>query len=192
MPSELEEWVTPVKAFRVAPVTPASMGENPRDPFYTSIWFDQGGTTGWSVFCVWAEAMRDPNLRVMAHIGSWSAGQFTGSETSQVDQMMGLVEAWSDAAIVGLEDFVLMKLGGRELLSPVRIAAAFEDRMYCAGRRGQLASPQTASLAKGRVTDDRLKLWGLWPRVIGQDHARDAIRHNLTWLSRIKASNAKA
>lgn len=39
---------------------------------------------------------------------------------------------------------------------------------------------QSAAQAKGVVTDKRLKSWGLW--VPGQQHARDAIRHAVTYL----------
>ena len=39
---------------------------------------------------------------------------------------------------------------------------------------------QMASLAKGFVTDNKLKSWGMWKR--GQRHARDAIRHGIYYL----------
>lgn len=39
---------------------------------------------------------------------------------------------------------------------------------------------QSAQIAKGFVTDDKLKAWGLW--IKGQKHARDAIRHAVYYL----------
>lgn len=182
-------WVAPVRIStrRAAPVTPEDMGEPTDDPFYTSIWFDQGGTTGWSVFGIWPEAMYRKDLKILAHVAAWSAGEFTGNEAQMTDQMMALVEAWGDDAKVGYEDFILQKfLMSRDLLSPVRMSARFEDRMYMAARDHQIQKPQLASLAMRTVTDERLKAWGFW--LPGQDHARDAVRHNITWLRRIKES----
>lgn len=172
---------------RSAPITPADMGEPDDDPFFTSIWFDQGGTTGWSVFGIWPEAMYKPDLKILAHVAAWSAGEFTGTEKQMVDQMMALVYAWSDHTAVGWEDFILQKfLMSRDLLAPVRVAARFEDRMECANREYQLRKPQLASLAMTTVTDERLKAWGFWNSLPGQPHARDAVRHNITWLRRVK------
>jgi len=172
---------------RAAPVTPADMGEPTDDPFFTSIWYDPGSTCGWSVFGIWPEAMYRKDLRILANLASWSAGEFTGTEAQVVDQMMALVLAWGDNTKVGWEDFILQKfLMSRDLLAPVRVFSRFEDRMYIAGRTLQIQTPQSASLAMRTVTDERLKAWGFWNPLKGQEHARDAVRHNITWLRRIK------
>lgn len=190
---EFESFVEPVKLSvrRKAPVRPGDM-DLPSE-VYTTIWFDQGGSTGWAVVSVWVEAVTLPEYSILKNIVAWSAGEFIGSEGSQTDQMMELVKAWEDNAdSIGYEDFILRKLlGGRELLSPVRIGARFEDRMYTSGRMGLLAPAQMASLAMDTITDDRLKLWGFWPPLIGQEHARDALRHCLTYLKRIREASIK-
>lgn len=193
---EIENWVAPVRLSlrrkEYIGVTPEEMGEDSEDPCFTIIWFDQGGTTGWAVFSIWPEAMVEPDTKILTNIAAWSAGEYTGTEGHQVDQMMSLVEAWGDNSVIGLEDFVLMRLGGPELLSPVRIGARFEDRLYRSGRLNRLVPPQTASLAMHKVTDERLKRWGFWNPLVGKQHARDAVKHAITYASRAKQANIKA
>lgn len=192
---ELDSWVMPVRLApkrRGAPVTPEMMGWSYKDPATTIIWFDQGGTTGWAVFNIWPEALQDPGYKILSNIHSWSAGEFIGSEDEMIDSMMDLIYAWEESAYVGYEDFILRKFSmGRELLSPVRLGARLEDRMYREKRTAQLQSPQQSSLAFTKVTDDRLKQWGFWNPLKGQEHARDAVRHAITFASRLKESNLK-
>jgi hypothetical protein len=179
------DFVAPVYLARKAPVTPEMVGE--LEPGrVTSIAFDPGGTTGWSVFSVWQEAMRHSSARILSNIAFWSAGQFTGTEGFQIDSMMSLVEAWDDDAILTSEDFILQQFSmARDLLAPVRINAKFEDRLYVAGQLDRLAY-QMPSLALRSVTDERLKVWGFWNPLQGQVHARDSVRHNITRLRRLK------
>jgi hypothetical protein len=190
---EYESFVEPVKlsARRKAPVRPGDM-DLPSE-VYTTMWFDQGGTTGWAIVSVWAEAVTLREFSILRNIISWSAGEFTGSEGSQVDQMMELVKAWEDNVdSIGYEDFILRTFSmGRELLSPVRLGARFEDRMYTSDRMNLLAPCQLASLAMSTVTDERLKMWGFWPPLTGKEHARDALKHCLTYLKRVRAAAIK-
>lgn len=189
MTDELESWVAPVR--RGARSGPAIRPEEMHEPVkrsavVTSIWFDPGVKTGWSVFTVWREAMERADYPILGNVLSWSAGWFTGTEFEITNQMVDLVEAWDEGAHVGYEDFTIRKLGGRELLSSPRIAARFQDRMDVAGRR--VETPQMPSLAMTTVTDDRLRRWGFWASLPGTDnsHARDAVAHNITWLKRAK------
>lgn len=192
---ELDNFITPVrlaKEKRGAPVTPKLMGSKRTHALSTIIWFDQGGTTGWAVFNFWAEALTDPEYKILSNIHSWSAGEFNGSETEMTDMMMELVEAWPRRSFVGYEDFILRKFSmGRELLSPVRLGARLEDRMYCAGRSEQLQPPQSSSMALTKVTEDRMRRWGFWAPLAGQPHARDAVAHVITYASRLKDFNLK-
>lgn len=175
------EWI-------VSMVTPEDMGEPEDDPFFTTIWFDPGQVTGWAVLGVWPEALTDPEVKILPNVAAWSAGQFTGSERDMVSSMVELVSAWSERSHVGYEDFILRKFSmGRELLAPVRVSARFEDRMESAGRAAQLVPPQAPSLALGSVTDARLKAWGFWNPLPGKPHARDAVRHAVTYLRRYKS-----
>lgn len=184
-----EEFVAPiaVRNWQSAPVSPGDFGVIDRE-ITTTIWFDSGSTTGWAVVSVWDVAMRDIRYRLLANVAGWSAGEFTGSEERITDAMMELVDAWEGSVnSVGFEDFILRKFSmGRELLAPVRINARFEDRMYTNGKSGLLVPPQQPSLAMSMVTDERLKLWGFYNPTIGKPHARDALRHALAYLRRMK------
>lgn len=77
-----------------------------------------------------------------------------------------------------VEDFILReRTQSRNLLAPVRLTAKLEQQVYLSRdlRHVPFSTSQSASSAKGVVTDKRLREWGLWIR--GQQHARDAIRH---------------
>lgn len=163
----------------------------------TVVWFDPGGVTGWSVFSVHPDALTNPEFRILDNISHWACGQFVGPEADQVDQMVDLARTWPGAAI-GCEDFILRKvLRGRELLAPVRMNAAFSYAM----KRGLVADPklgrqrlveieyQQASLAMTTMTDDRLKRLGFYERTVGKEHARDAVRHGITFLKRLKENH---
>lgn len=190
MAEELESWIAPVRrGVRTgAPILPRDMGEHEDfERTVTIIRFDQGQKTGWAVFNIWREAMERADYPILGNVATWSAGWFSGSEKENVDQMVSLVEAWSDSSHVGYEDFILLRLtGGRELLSPVRIAARFQDRMDVQGR--VLDPPQSPSLVMSTVTDDRLRQWGFWASLPGTDnsHARDAVRHCITRAKSLK------
>lgn len=192
MKDEYEAWVEPVKVRmgRPVPVSPEDFGVCSLD-VGNVIWFDPGMTVGWCVISVWTQALECSKYRILNNIAGWSVGEFVGSESEVVDQMVGLVEAWEDDKLrgVGIEDFILRKFSmGRELLSPVRVTSRFEDRMYTGGRSQLLLPKQQADLAMSTVTDERLKRWGLYVPTVGKEHARDALRHALTWLKRLKSS----
>jgi hypothetical protein len=167
------------------------------DDMVIIIAFDPGGTTGWSVFSFWNNCMA-PGEKLLPWLHSWSCGEITGPEDHQVDQMIELVEGWPMGADVVVEDFILREFRrGRELLSPVRITAAFAYQLRWLGRpkrgRGREggATPrrpilQQPSLAMTCITDDRLRNIGLYPPTKGKPHARDAVRHALTWARRKK------
>lgn len=152
------------------------------DHLYTSIWFDPGGTTGWSLFAVHLEAMRSRDYSIVENVVMWTAGQFKGPETVQAEEMLGLVRAWPGAR-VGVEQFILRQLNVD--LSPVRITSMFEMGLSrdMPGKQYMLQQP---ALAKTTISDDMLRSLGYWPPLSGMEHARDAVKHNLTWLRRHK------
>lgn len=173
----------------------------------TVVWFDPGGITGWGVFSVHPDALTDPSFRVLDNITHWACGQFVGGEANQVDQMVELARSWPGAAI-GCEDFILRKFErGRELLAPVRMNAAFSYAMRRGvtfvrdGRTGEHKPEvdrsgyvtihyQQPALAMTTMTDDRLKALGYYERTVGLQHARDAVRHCITFLKRLKEKPA--
>ena len=84
-----------------------------------------------------------------------------------------------------MEGFILRKFSkDPQLLSPVRIIARFEDRMYRAGRSDLLLPIQQPDLAKTSVSDTIQKQWGLW--LPGKKDANMATKHAITHLRRLK------
>lgn len=184
----------------------------------TVVWYDPGGTTGWTVFSVHPDALLDPECRVMDNITHFGCGEIYGNEFMQVDAMIALSEAWP-GAVLGTEQFVMYdSSAGRKdsnLLVLERLNAAFRYGLHQrrlplvevklpGGKRthtppillGEDGRPirvdppkvyrQNAAIAMESVTDARLKAWGYWERTTGLVHARDAIRHALTFLKRVK------
>lgn len=150
---------------------------------YQVIALDPGGTTGWSLFQVHPVAMDgDPDIPVLANVEWWTAGEFTGSQDKQIDEILELVNSWPAARLV-TEDFHLRQLNA--VLDPVEINAVL--RWAC---RPRYWIKQQAGLAMSTVTDDRQKSWGFW--LPGKQHARDAIKHNITFLKRRKEAAVKA
>jgi hypothetical protein len=117
-------------------------------------------------------------------------GQFVGNEDRQADDLIDkAIENNVDVMVI--EDFELRKLlKSRELLSPVRIGHKISYGMYIINARGSRADRplriewQLPALAMSTATDERLKLWGVYHR--GQQHARDGVRHVVTFARRAK------
>lgn len=148
------------------------------DPeLFQVIALDPGGTTGWSLFQVHPMAMEgDSAIPVMTNIEWWTAGEFCGKQDDQIDQILEMVESWPAARLV-TEGFQLRQLNA--LLDPVEINAVLRWAV-----RPRYWVAQNPSLAMSTVTDDRQKAWGFW--LPGKPHARDAIKHNITFLKRKK------
>lgn len=152
-------------------------------PWASVIAIDPGGTTGWSVIMVHPDSLIEDDVSILGNIEHFAQGQSVGHEHAQEKELLELIDAWPDAAIV-IEDFILRKqLRDRGLLSPVRITEVLDFACWMNNRR---TFKQQPSAAKGAVTDDRLKSWGLYVREGGMEHARDATRHGLHFLRRTK------
>lgn len=157
--------------------------EDEGDVGFQVLSLDPGGTTGWAIFQVHPLAMTgDPTIPVMANVEWWDSGEFTGPQNDQIDQIMAMVDEWPHARLV-TEDFHLRQVNA--VLDPVEINAIL--RWAC---RPRYWVKQMSSLAMGTVTDERQKAWGYW--VPGKPHARDAIKHNITFLKRRKEAEVTA
>jgi hypothetical protein len=156
---------------------------------YTSLSFDPGGVTGWAIFAVYEVAMRSKDYKILDNIVMWSAGEFVGPMPKQVKEMMELADSWPAAKII-VEQFILRKMTmDPNMLDPVRVTAAFEYALDAGRKRGEPTRAiilQQPALAMSTVTDERLAAIGYAERLAGQPHAKDAVRHNLTWLRRAK------
>lgn len=151
----------------------------------TTIGLDPGGTTGWAVTQIPNSSMSGSN-GVLAGM-KLECGQFEGSHDEQTDQIIELIFSYEEPAVV-MEDFELRQL--QVELSPVQIAAKVEYELHREALDGLMIPYflQKAALAKTTVTNDRLKRWGLW--VPGQRHARDGIRHCITFNRRCRENRS--
>lgn len=175
----------------------------------TIISLDPGGTTGWSLMNVHAEALFDPEVPLMENITFWQHGQIdcgtlkgnrgtsgvgdiedgvsTHGEAAGVNEIISLLRAWPGAAVV-IEDFIVRQMNqSRDFLAPVRITAALSQYLYNQNREYFVQQP---SMAKSSATDERLKIWGMYDRSGGLGHARDADRHAITFIKRLKQNAA--
>jgi hypothetical protein len=169
-------WLSPEQASLVW-----SAGEE-EEAGYQVIAFDPGGTTGWALFQVHPEAMMgDPSIAVLPNIEWWTAGEFTGNLDDQCDEAVELIASWPHARLVS-EQFILRQMNAD--LAPVEMNAkmrwAFRPRYF---------TLQQPALAMSTVTDDRQKSWGFW--LPGKPHARDGIKHAITFLKRRKEAAVK-
>jgi hypothetical protein len=168
-----EDWVSPDDA-------EAWAGEFDPD-VYQVLTLDPGGTTGWALFCVHPDAVTgDPEIHLFGEYGNvlyWTAGEFTGSSLRQCDEIVELANSWPGARLV-TEDFKLRQLNAE--LSPVEI-----NHTIAWALRPRYFVKQNASLAMTTLTDDRQKDLGFW--IPGKEHARDAVKHAVTFLKRKKA-----
>lgn len=159
--------------------------DDDHSPWATVVAIDPGGTTGWSVIMVHPDSLIEEDTSILGNMEHFVQGQATGHEHAQEKELLELLEAWPDAAVV-IEDFILRKqLRDRALLSPVRITEVLDFWCWMEQRR---TFKQQPSAAKGAVTDERLKAWGLYIREGGEEHARDATRHGIHFLRRAKES----
>lgn len=174
-----------------SPLVPSDVDyDGEGNPMYQLVCFDPGGTTGWAVFGVWWAALRSDKYKLMDNVDFWSCGQFTGTEREQADQMLALAGAWPEAYLL-IEDFILRTADPRRhVLSPVRLTARFEQGLVERKDDREIIL-QMPSLAMSTITDERMKIINpeFISRTAGQPHARDTIRHALTWLRRVKEIN---
>jgi hypothetical protein len=127
-------------------------------------------------------ALRSDGYSILENILYWEQGQIEGEEVEQEEAIREMMDSWDGAALL-FEDFQLRTLAAE--LSPVRITAV---AVYMAQKMFLPPRPifkQMPSLAMSTVSDDRLKSWGLYKR--GQEHARDAERHAITFMRRAKS-----
>lgn len=159
---------------------------------YHVIAFDPGGVTGWAAFSLSKLAFVDPDEKVLAHLHWWGTGEFEGTEREICRQAVekcraakyGSMPFNADTDVVS-EDFDLVQtLGGKELLSPVRINAVLEWELVGMGIPFHL---QNRSM-RTNITAERLRRWG-FPHA-GKDSLA-ALQHGLTWLKRVKKESIR-
>lgn len=175
--------------------------------------FDPGGTTGWSMMGVDPFKLLDRKVRPHECITHWYHGEIDcgsqsgsagnaaeahGTDLGQAEsgeaagaamceRLIGIAGAGKTAVV--LEDFILRTQSqSRDALSPVRIIARIEQLLW---ETKTVPDPfkQQPSEAKTTVTDERLKQWGFW--VPGSRHARDADRHAILFIRKVREQRSK-
>ena len=137
----------------------------------TLLSLDPGETTGYSVFK--CNGMQAPNLEEQGQLD-------TKDEYNAANNLEILFDRIKPNHIV-YEDYKVYahkteSHANADLFTPQVIGMI---KFLCI-RRGILPSKHMAVLAKGFVTDDKLKAWGFY--IKGKRHARDAIRHAIYYM----------
>jgi len=167
---------------------------------YHLVTFDPGGTIGWTHFVVDLRAFSRPEHKVLRYLLSWDCGEFTGTEHEQLVECGRLIArasfdrksmTRSGRCHILTEDFELTQLiGGKNLLSPVRINAVLD--WQCA-RQGITLQYQRRTM-RTNVTPPRLVRFGFppppgktWNPKGSFKDAFAAMQHAIVWLRRQKA-----
>lgn len=163
---------------------------------YHLVAFDPGGTIGWAHFIVDFKAFSRPEHKVLRYLKSWDCGEFNGTEIEQITEASSLIARahhgvmpYTSTTDVISEDFELTQLiGGKNLLSPVRINAVLE---WICHERGLKLTLQARQM-RTQVTQERLELFGFqppgkqWTKTGKGKDMFAAMQHGLVWLRRIK------
>lgn len=156
---------------------------------------DPGTHTGWAIVWFDPDVLFDGERKTSRAPVAWWAGMVVGPELSQVDYIMARIRTegvGGEGLCVLSEDFIVQTVKKeRTFLSPVRVAAMLEWALHRGQREAdgvyrfrKMPPKQSANDAKNTITDDRLKLWQMY--LPGADHPRDATRHALLWMRRLK------
>jgi hypothetical protein len=153
-------------------------------------------TTGWCRITV-------PRLTIFgdqpSEITEWDTGELMGPEEQQIVELARLCRTtqsldYQVGPALICEDFDVTEIvttDAQVLFSPIRLAAMIRMTMHLATIPSYTPLfgdarlfMQTRGMAKGTMTDDRLKLAGMY--TAGSDHERDATRHAIMGLRRAK------
>jgi hypothetical protein len=164
---------------------------------YHLVVFDPGGTIGWAHFVIDCKAFSRPEHKVLRWLKSWDCGEFSGTEDEQLRAAVALIHQAKfepmpfNTRTDGLsEDFDLVQtIGGKELLSPVRINAVLDWECRKRGIQLELHNRNQRT----QITAERLHLFGFdppgrkrWsPNGKGKD-AFAAMQHGVVKLRRVK------
>jgi hypothetical protein len=150
---------------------------------YIVLVFDPGGVIGWAKFIVDMNAFAKPENKILANVDEWSAGELHGNEHEQLTLAAKMIRYRRQNAHfdVVVEDFELTQmLGGRNLLSPVRINAVLAWECY---KSGVTFNTQKRTM-RTNVTRDRMRSFG-FTRSFKKDEFA-AMQHAIVWLRRLK------
>lgn len=148
--------------------------ENPDRMHQKVLAFDPGETIGWSVF-------EGPN---MVDCGQIKTKEFKRTQIKQLKDLFRIhqpdIMVFETYAVYSwkTDDHTWSEIHTAQIIGILRWFSMIYDVPY---------TKQTAQIAKGFCTDEKLKDWKLWQR--GERHSRDSIRHAVYWLLFGKSEN---
>lgn len=165
---------------------------------YHILAFDPGGIIGWAHLVLDYRAFSRPENKALRWLASWDVGELAGTELDQLNAASQMIynthfpNEFNQRLDVISEDFELTQLiGGKNLLSPVRINAVLEWECV---RQGLSLTLQRRVLRIGQ-TADRLNAFGFqgpsWRATGAGKDAFAAMQHAVTWLRRIKEESRR-
>jgi hypothetical protein len=147
---------------------------------------DPGKITGLSVFWFW---------RKSGKVAAWAETLITHDEHQQKRDVIALVQLLAGNGMVDvvIEDFIVHSVKKeKSFLSPVRIGRAVEFALLEKVRGAELFFPVHVYMVPpsemSSMDDQRLKVLGYFTP--GPDHRRDATRHTLIHLRRIRSDSS--
>lgn len=163
---------------------------------------DPGKTTGWAVVWFDDDALFDTQQSIQRAPVAWIAGMWLGPEVGHMDALMRMLRKspiGGDGLAIVCEDFIpRAAFQDRDFLSPVRLTAMFRAGLHMGSfeadgvARRRTINPeniQSASDAKRVITDQRLDTWQMY--LPGKDHPRDATRHALLWIRKLRGRGSE-
>jgi hypothetical protein len=171
-------------------VEPSDLASYPR-----TLWIDGGQHTGWAVVWFDPDVLFDPEKKPSRSIVAWWAGMVVGPEINHIDFLMARIRMegiGGEGLLAGAEDFIVHEVKkDRSFLSSPRVAAMFEWALHRGQREPdgvfrsrRMAPKQAPADAITTINDNRLKLMSMY--LPGADHPRDATRHCVLWIRRLK------
>lgn len=128
---------------------------------------DPGGTTGWATYDDFNGA------------DSFSLGQLEGDDHHlQLYDFLGHMQVQN--FVVVCESFEFRQNRQRDNINLMSREYIGVTKLFAQERMGRPVVFQTAAMAKGFVTDEKLKAMGLWWR--GKRHGMDAMRHLIYYM----------
>lgn len=186
----------PTRNLNLDDIKEAEMLLRPFDTFIMGV--DPGVTTGVSVIGF----NHSDGIPLPTEVDVWGSTQFSYGGSGNFEDVLGddkdieqtISKMVSDIAkylakfgnvIVSIEDFIIRKMNtSRDFLAPVRITAGIRQEIYKSPRIGFVS--YTPADAKAICNDKRMDLWGYNIRTQKDRHSRDADRHAVLTLRRIK------
>jgi gp68 len=123
-------------------------------------------------------------------IESASAEEGEAKVAAEIAQLVRTAVLHGSRVVLVIEDFVVRRFdSSREFLSPVRITARIQQELFndtiC---QGVTVATQSPSDAKQTCTDERMKKWGIQPKIHKDRHGLDAARHCVLFIRKLMAN----